>query len=369
MGIVIGVYYCIHPQPLPLPVLLRNIFAGENISQTTTTFFHQPGYDPNNTEEIKAKRAQYRSELIVRKLLNVGTSDTKESPRTTRGEEKVAIIDHRSSNGGRNTRAPKVDPDLSFIDEACKRFIDNVNLRNHKFPIEIWTDHKSMYFSEPLEAPVEDGDDQESDKKAGLETESRTVPDGNAEAEDEAEDINGSGEDADASAYVPRYQRSVEIELSSTNRREATESTTTSNADSRLEDGGNSTDSNIDADPCPSRSDGDLADGDLADDGSADEYKNGSQGEVCKSDGGGDDDGTRNQHIDYFGIEDDSRDPGTTCDICILEFEVGDEVAWSPNMKCSHSFHKDCILDWLVRKPTCPSCRQNYVSCNADENV
>jgi hypothetical protein len=331
MGIVICVYYCIHPQPLPLPVLLRNIFAGENISQTTNTFFHQPGYDPNNTEEIKAKRAKYRSELIVRKLLNVGTSNTKASPQTTRGEDKVAIIDHRSSNGGRKTRAPKVDSDLSFIDEACKRFIDNVNLRKHKFSIEIWTDHKSMYFSEPLEAPVEDGNDQESDKKPGLET----VPDGNAEAEDGAEDINGSSEDADASEFVPHYQRSVEIELSSTNRREATESTTTSNADSRSEDGANSTDSNIDADPCPSRSDGDSADDD----------ESGSQGEACKSDGG-DDDGTQHQHIDYFGIEDDSRDLGTTCDICILEFEVGDEVAWSPNMKCSHSFHKDCILDW-----------------------
>merc|ERR1711971_1437157 len=68
-------------------------------------------------------------------------------------------------------------------------------------------------------------------------------------------------------------------------------------------------------------------------------------------------------------VDADTRDRGTTCDICLLDFEVGDDVAWSPNPKCSHTFHKECIMDWLVRKPTCPSCRQDYLKGGTDENV
>lgn len=71
---------------------------------------------------------------------------------------------------------------------------------------------------------------------------------------------------------------------------------------------------------------------------------------------------------DYFGIT-DSRERGTTCDICLLSFEKDDEVAWSPNPDCVHCYHKDCILDWLLRKPTCPSCRQNYLEGKENEDV
>ena len=45
-------------------------------------------------------------------------------------------------------------------------------------------------------------------------------------------------------------------------------------------------------------------------------------------------------------LDEDVRDRGTMCDICLLEFEVDHEVAWSPNLNCSHTFHKDCILQW-----------------------
>ena len=55
------------------------------------------------------------------------------------------------------------------------------------------------------------------------------------------------------------------------------------------------------------------------------------------------------------------RDRGAVCDICLLEFETGEAVAWSPNPACNHAYHEDCITDWLLRKPTCPSCRQNYI--------
>eukprot|EP00751_Fragilariopsis_kerguelensis_P029903 CAMPEP_0170928984 /NCGR_PEP_ID=MMETSP0735-20130129/14550_1 /TAXON_ID=186038 /ORGANISM="Fragilariopsis kerguelensis, Strain L26-C5" /LENGTH=136 /DNA_ID=CAMNT_0011330051 /DNA_START=189 /DNA_END=599 /DNA_ORIENTATION=- len=77
------------------------------------------------------------------------------------------------------------------------------------------------------------------------------------------------------------------------------------------------------------------------------------------------------EEADYscFDVEGDIRDRGTTCDICILEFEVGDKVAWSPNLDCIHTFHKDCILDWLMRKPTCPNCRLDYLKRKNDEYI
>lgn len=54
-------------------------------------------------------------------------------------------------------------------------------------------------------------------------------------------------------------------------------------------------------------------------------------------------------------------DMPTTCDICLMEYEVGEEVAWSRNEDCIHAFHKECIVDWLLRSPNCPLCRNEYV--------
>lgn len=52
------------------------------------------------------------------------------------------------------------------------------------------------------------------------------------------------------------------------------------------------------------------------------------------------------------------------CDICLCEFERGDVLAWSRNRTCSHHFHRDCVVDWLRRRTTCPSCRQEFVQPN-----
>ncbi|GAX22692.1 hypothetical protein FisN_4Hh196 [Fistulifera solaris] len=49
------------------------------------------------------------------------------------------------------------------------------------------------------------------------------------------------------------------------------------------------------------------------------------------------------------------------CDICLLEYEPGDVVAWSHNPACNHAYHEDCVADWLVRSLTCPSCRQDFI--------
>lgn len=49
------------------------------------------------------------------------------------------------------------------------------------------------------------------------------------------------------------------------------------------------------------------------------------------------------------------------CNICLMDFEVGDEVSWSPNPECVHSFHKECLVDWLMVKNICPVCRREYI--------
>nr|ACO15188.1 RING finger protein 11 [Caligus clemensi] len=43
------------------------------------------------------------------------------------------------------------------------------------------------------------------------------------------------------------------------------------------------------------------------------------------------------------------------CVICMIEFVVGDPVRYLP---CMHTYHTDCIDDWLMRSFTCPSCME-----------
>jgi hypothetical protein len=51
----------------------------------------------------------------------------------------------------------------------------------------------------------------------------------------------------------------------------------------------------------------------------------------------------------------------TCCDICMMDYELGDVVSQSNNSNCDHIFHKDCILDWMQKKHSCPCCRRNYL--------
>jgi len=84
------------------------------------------------------------------------------------------------------------------------------------------------------------------------------------------------------------------------------------------------------------------------------------------------------------------------CAICLSEYDKGDGVCWSSNAECSHVFHEDCILQWLIssgkkramsqyftKHPTdakllenefCPCCRQEFICVNpaligSEENV
>lgn len=50
------------------------------------------------------------------------------------------------------------------------------------------------------------------------------------------------------------------------------------------------------------------------------------------------------------------------CVICLVEYEVGDEVVWSTRRSCPHAFHAECILLWLGKgKKRCPICRHFFV--------
>ena len=57
------------------------------------------------------------------------------------------------------------------------------------------------------------------------------------------------------------------------------------------------------------------------------------------------------------------------CDFCIMDYEIGDEVALSAHPDCDHIFHKDCILDWMQKKPTCPCCQRNYLNKEHDDGL
>ncbi|XP_030438853.1 leukemia NUP98 fusion partner 1 isoform X2 [Gopherus evgoodei] len=47
---------------------------------------------------------------------------------------------------------------------------------------------------------------------------------------------------------------------------------------------------------------------------------------------------------------DEDSDP---CVICHDDLETGSII----ELHCMHSFHKECIEKWLLKKPTCPTCR------------
>lgn len=61
------------------------------------------------------------------------------------------------------------------------------------------------------------------------------------------------------------------------------------------------------------------------------------------------------------------QDNPTTCHICLLNYEVGEDVCWSPNEDCVHAYHKECIVPWLMNNPTCPECRRSYIPEINDE--
>lgn len=43
------------------------------------------------------------------------------------------------------------------------------------------------------------------------------------------------------------------------------------------------------------------------------------------------------------------------CVICMMDFVYGEPIRFLP---CMHTYHLDCIDDWLMRSFTCPSCME-----------
>jgi len=44
----------------------------------------------------------------------------------------------------------------------------------------------------------------------------------------------------------------------------------------------------------------------------------------------------------------------TECELCLEEYEVGDELLRLP---CLHLFHKACVGQWVQKAGTCPMCQ------------
>lgn len=46
-----------------------------------------------------------------------------------------------------------------------------------------------------------------------------------------------------------------------------------------------------------------------------------------------------------------------SCSICLEEFGEGIRSKVVVRMPCSHVFHEECVLSWLLKTPSCPLCR------------
>lgn len=55
------------------------------------------------------------------------------------------------------------------------------------------------------------------------------------------------------------------------------------------------------------------------------------------------------------------------CFICLQDYKVGDKINWSPNNKCIHSFHDECMFRWLMLNEECPLCGEDYLLNSVEE--
>jgi hypothetical protein len=54
------------------------------------------------------------------------------------------------------------------------------------------------------------------------------------------------------------------------------------------------------------------------------------------------------------------------CAICFETLQDGDEITTS---NCSKTFHRSCIITWLMQHDTCPYCRNTFKNINDDKNL
>jgi len=63
----------------------------------------------------------------------------------------------------------------------------------------------------------------------------------------------------------------------------------------------------------------------------------------------------------YYGSISSTIDD-SSCPICLEDY-CGDQLVVSSN-RCKHIFHKECVLEWLEKRETCPCCRILLVTQN-----
>lgn len=57
-----------------------------------------------------------------------------------------------------------------------------------------------------------------------------------------------------------------------------------------------------------------------------------------------------------------------TCPICLDDYEIGDELCASRNKECNHTFHLECMTDWLMTHDDCPLCRADYLGMSTSSH-
>lgn len=61
------------------------------------------------------------------------------------------------------------------------------------------------------------------------------------------------------------------------------------------------------------------------------------------------------QHLPKRKHDSEATKHSRECVICMMEFISGDTVRYLP---CMHTYHLECIDDWLMRSLTCPTCME-----------
>jgi hypothetical protein len=338
-------YYCFMEDPMSLHMLLRYMFSPDDAAEAAFANGNGSSLYPMNHN-----RTILQSKLIVRRLMKVTNSDD-------RNDE--------DDNEGPTKKYP----------------------RRHPSSILIWTESKCLQFSPPLvfeEESDEDENDERKKKKRKRYCRRRRTGDISPSSGEGDVEVEGEGVDSRVIVRIPHDQQSRRYARSIRNSHESTPETVAIERNDGEED-------MIAEIPLRASPEVTLAQED-EEINSDEEMGNvpisvGHDGDGFienEEEGNGDDSrsstgtveqptGVESNDIpvcqdcnddvivslqkthdsrpnpleeDYFGIETDVRDRHTACDICLLEYEIGDKVAWSPNPACSHTYHNDCVLDW-----------------------